>query len=86
MSNSLDKPTINKSAAAVSFAEGKTKEPAKKAKAAAEKRVFYAPEGYRRLTINLKEDLHKKLRLMAVEQDCTITDILTELVAEKLGK
>lgn len=86
MSKLLDKPTINKSAAAVAFAENKTKEPAKAATPEAEKRVFYAPAGYRRLTINLRDDLHKKLRLMAVEQDCTITDILTKLVTNELEK
>lgn len=77
---SLGKPTLNKAAAAVAFAESKPKT------AAADKRVFYAPEGYRRLTINLKEDLHKKLRLMAVEQDCTATDIIERLLTKELEK
>lgn len=77
---SLGKPTLNKAAAAVAFAESKSKT------AAADKRVFYAPEGYRRLTINLKEDFHKKLRLMAVEQDCTVTDIIVGLVSKELNK
>lgn len=79
---SIGKPTLNKAAAAVAFAESKPES----TKAAADKRVFYAPEGYRRLTINLKEDLHKKLRLMAVEQDCTVTDIVVGLVAKELNK
>lgn len=77
---SLGKPTLNKAAAAVAFAESKPKT------VAADKRVFYAPEGYRRLTINLKEDFHKKLRLMAVEQDCTVTDIIVGLVSKELNK
>ncbi len=80
---SLGKPTLNKAAAAVAFAESKP-EPAKASPA--DKRVFYAPEGYRRLTINLKEDFHKKLRLMAVEQDCTVTDIIVGLVSKELNK
>ncbi len=50
------------------------------AKQAAEKRAFFAPEGYRRLTINLREDLHKKLRLAAIEQDCNATDIIVRLL------
>ena len=80
----IAKPTLNKSAAAVAFAEKKPETP--KATQAAEKRVFYAPEGYRRLTINLEEGLHKKLRMMAVEQDCTVTDIIVELVSKELNK
>lgn len=76
---SITKPTLNKAAAALAFAESK---PA----ATTDKRVFYAPEGYRRLTINLRDDLHKKLRLMAVEQDCTVTDIVVSLVAKELDK
>nr|WP_255456566.1 hypothetical protein [Polaromonas sp. H8N]AWD72265.1 putative partitioning protein ParB [Polaromonas sp. H8N] len=83
---SISKPTLNKAATALDFAERKTAEPIKAANPPAEKRVFYAPEGYRRLTINLRDDLHKKLRLMAVEQDCTITDILTKLVTKELEK
>ena len=82
---SISKPTLNKAAAAVAFAERKAEEP-KAPTPTAEKRVFYAPEGYRRLTINLKDDLHKKLRMMAVEQDCTVTDILTKLVTKELEK
>ena len=80
--SALGKPTLNKSAAALAFAESKP-EPTR---TSAEKRVFYAPEGYRRLTINLEEGLHKKLRLMAVEQDCTVTDIVVSLVAKELKK
>lgn len=76
----IAKPTLNKAAAAVAFAESKPE------RTTAEKRVFYAPEGYRRLTINLEEGLHKKLRLMAVEQDCTVTDIVVSLVAKELDK
>jgi hypothetical protein len=79
--STLTKPTlISKQAAALSFAESKTIR-----HEAADKRVFYAPEGYRRLTINLREDLHKKLRLMAVEQDCTATDIIERLLVKELG-
>lgn len=47
-------------------------------------RVFHAPEGYRRLTINLSHDLHRKLRLAAVEKDLTATDIITHLLETNL--
>lgn len=79
--SSLSKPTLVNKEAALAFAT-----PAPKVAAeAASKRVFFAPEGHRRLTINVTHEMHKRLRLMAVEQDTTITDILTKLVAEKLG-
>ena len=75
----LDKPTLGKPSradAALSFAEA--------AKPEKNTRIFNAPEGYRRLTINLPEDLHKKLRLSAVEQDCTATDIIERLLRAEL--
>lgn len=71
-------------AAALAFAEAKPSSPVKKA-STAEKRVFFAPEGHRRLTINLPEELHKKLRLAAIEQDCTATDIIERLLEKNLG-
>lgn len=74
----LGTPTT--SAAALAFAEAGEKQ------AAAERRKFFAPEGYRRLTINLPEALHKKLRLAAVEQDCTATEIIERLLVKELGQ
>ncbi len=77
----LAKPTMaskTTSEAAVAFAEAK--------KAAIEKRSFFAPEGHQRLTINLPKDLHKKLRLAAVEQDCNATDIIVRLLVKELEK
>ena len=84
----LAKPTLaNKSKSALAFAEaGAVSEATGAKQAAAEKRAFFAPEGYRRLTINLREDLHKKLRLSAVEQDCTATDIIERLLTKELAK
>ena len=79
--STLSKPTLNKSAAAMAFAENKMSSAENVAK-----RIFHAPEGYRRLTINLREDLHKKLRFLAVEQDCTATDIIERLLVKELGK
>lgn len=74
----LSKPTLsNKGAAALAFSEPK--------KMASEKRAFVAPEGHRRLTINLPEALHKKLRLAAIERDCNATDIIVELLSKELA-
>jgi len=79
MMATLSKPTLTNKDAALRFAEPK------KPAAVTSSRVFFAPEGHRRLTINVTHEMHKKLRLMAVEQDTTITDILTKLVAKELG-
>jgi hypothetical protein len=71
--------------AAVAFAEAGTASEQKGAKqAASEKRAFFAPEGYRRLTINLPEELHKKLKQAALDADCTATDIVEKALREKL--
>jgi hypothetical protein len=40
----------------------------------------YAPEGYRRLTINLPISLHKKLKMKAVEQNTTATEIIEKFL------
>ena len=83
----LAKPTLaNKSKDALAFAEAGAAPEVTGAKQAAEKRAFFAPEGYRRLTINLPEALHKKLRLAAVEQDCTATEIIERLLVKELGQ
>jgi hypothetical protein len=67
--STLAKPTLdNKAQLADAFAKGSTvKSTAKVTK------VFHAPEGYRRLTINLRggHPSHKKIRMKAIEQDCT---------------
>lgn len=80
----LKKPTLAavkaKSAAALAFAESGSKFKQE----AANKRAFYAPEGHRRLTINLPEALHKKLKLAAIEQDCTATDIIERMLEKAL--
>ena len=86
----LAKPTLankSKSDTALAFAEaGAATATTGVKQVAAEKRAFFAPEGYRRLTINLREDLHKKLRLTAVEQDCNATDIIVRLLEKELAK
>ena len=50
-----------------------------------EKRIFNAPDGYRRLTINLREDIHKQIKLMAIEQDSTVTDIISMLLEKEIA-
>lgn len=85
----LTKPKMvsKTSEAALAFAEaGAAAEKKGNKQAAAEKRAFFAPEGYRRLTINLPEELHKKLRLAAIEQDCTATDIIERLLITNLSE
>jgi hypothetical protein len=77
--STLAKPTLdNKAKMAEAFAKGS---PAKSAKVT---KIFHAPEGYRRLTINLREDIHKKIRMKAIEQDCTVTDIITKLLEKEV--
>ena len=78
--STLAKPTLdNKAQLADAFAKGSTvKSTAKVTK------VFHASEGYRRLTINLREDIHKKIRMKAIEQDCTVTDIFAKLLEQEV--
>jgi macrodomain Ter protein organizer (MatP/YcbG family) len=72
----LAKPTL-KAEQALAFAE------ATQAKAS---RAFFAPEGHRRLTINLPIETHKRLKYMALDMDCTVTDIINKLVAQEFSK
>jgi hypothetical protein len=72
----LAKPTLSKSSEqALAFAVAKP----------ATTRVFHAPEGYRRLTINLTHALHKKLKQAALDNDCTATEIVEKMLMERLG-
>jgi len=80
----LSKPLpSSNAAAALAFAEAKPSTLAKPSKTI-EKRVFHAPQGYRRLTINLSHEMHKKLRLVAIEQDTTATKLIEQLLAKHL--
>lgn len=47
-------------------------------------RIFNAPVGCRRLTINLEENLWRNLKLKAIEMDTTVTDILSSLAQDYL--
>ena len=48
-------------------------------------RIFYAPEGYKRLTINLREDIHKKIKLIAVQEESTVTDIISDFLEKEIA-
>jgi hypothetical protein len=77
--STLAKPTLdNKAQMAEAFAKGSPAKPEKVTK------IFHAPDGYRRLTINLREDIHKKIRMKAIEEDCTVTDIITKLLEKEV--
>tara|TARA_R110000868_G_C10930522_1_gene766341 strand:- start:540 stop:719 length:180 start_codon:yes stop_codon:yes gene_type:complete len=47
-------------------------------------RVFNAPEGYKRLTINLPVDLHTALKITAAKRECTVTEIIENLLKKEL--
>ena len=48
------------------------------------KRIFNAPKGYKRLTINLPVDLHTKLKIVAATKEKTATEIIENLLEEHL--
>ena len=64
--------------------EKKTAPRASKVVSSNSARVFFAPEGDKRLTINMREDLHKRLKIAAIEQGSTVGEILEKLVEEYL--
>ena len=47
-------------------------------------RIFFAPKGDKRLTINIKQELHKKLKIAAIERGITVGEIIEKLVEESL--
>jgi hypothetical protein len=69
--------------------EGKDKGSSKKtahraSKQANNTRIFFAPEGDKRLTINLNAELHKKLKIAAIEQEITAGEIIEKLLEKYL--
>jgi hypothetical protein len=48
------------------------------------KRSFVAPEGHRRLTINIRNDLYKKLAQKALDEDTDMGKIIAQLVDQHL--
>lgn len=81
----LTKPTIggSKAEAAMKFAQSAVAVPTKATEA--QTKGSAAPAGHKRLTINLPESLHKKLRLKAIEQGTTATDIIERLLEQGLA-
>jgi hypothetical protein len=78
--STLAKPTLdNKAQLADAFAKGSTAKASSKVT-----KIFHAPQGYRMLTINLREDIHKKIKMKAIEQDCTVTDIIAKLLEQEV--
>lgn len=43
-----------------------------------------APAGHKRLTINIPMDLHRKLRLKALESGTTATDLIVNLLKQSI--
>jgi hypothetical protein len=81
----LTKPVVgSKVEAALKFAEAATETKQKTVKVGAQVKGSVAPAGYKRLTINLPESLHKKLRLKAIEQNTTATEIIERLLQDRL--
>ena len=48
-------------------------------------RIFHAPDGYKRLTINLREDIHKKIKLIAVQEESTVTNIISDFLEKEIA-
>jgi predicted HicB family RNase H-like nuclease len=73
---SLKKPTLD---AARSFAE---RAPAKgeKRSAGKSKASGQVPEGDVRLTVNIREDLHQRLKIRAVEERTTVGELIEEWI------
>jgi len=86
----LTKPILvsDRAEAALKFAESAAglKDVVEEKIVETETRSTHAPVGYRRLTINLPEKLHKKLRLKAVEQNTTATEIIEKLLNKEISK
>lgn len=93
----ITKPQLN-IAQALSFAteqpktenigkdKGRPRKTAKRALNAFSKntRIFFAPEGDKRLTINLDETVHKKLKHAAIEQGITAGELIENLLNKTL--
>ena len=76
----LKKPVLSQDAV-LGFAEGRTA--AKSAKQSSVNARF-APPGDVRLTVNLREDVHLRLKIEAAKRRTTIGDIIEELVKANL--
>lgn len=86
--STLKKPVLTNEAV-LGFAEGRSssKPPSKKAAAAAADATStsrFPPSGDIRLTVNLREDLHMRLKMEAVKRRTTVGEILEDLVQEHI--
>lgn len=92
----ITKPVLN-TAQALTFAteqpktenvgksKGRPKKMAKNAlNAVSNTRIFFAPEGDKRLTINLNAELHKKLKIAAIEEGITAGELIERLLKSSL--
>lgn len=76
----LTKPALSTAKAAQAFAE------ADSTKDAPRKIAWPAPEGYKRLTINMRLELHKRMKVAAAEEETTATAIIERLLEEYLAQ
>lgn len=51
-----------------------------------QKRIFYAPDGDVRLTINIRKELKQKLHIAKVMTDKNMGDLIEQLISEKLDE
>jgi hypothetical protein len=45
---------------------------------------FHTPEGFRLRTINLCGDIHKKISMKAIEQDCMVAKFIAKLLEQEV--
>lgn len=80
----LSKPEPKDPRAILAFAEKEVSSVVAPAPVVKKTKGQVAPPGMKRLTINLPEELHKKLRLKSVQDGTTATDIIVELLRDEL--
>lgn len=92
----VSKPVLN-TAEALAFATGSDKKentgvsmpkekkvPKNASKKNENSRIFFAPAGDTRLTINIDTELHKKLKIAAIENGSTAGDLIEQLIKKHL--
>lgn len=80
----LKKPVLS-SEAVTAFAEGRgTSSKARSAAADAAVTSRFPPSGDIRLTVNIREDLHMRLKMEAVKRRTTVGEILEHLVQDHI--
>ena len=80
----LSKPEPKDARAILAFAEKEVMPVVAPASVAKKTKGQVAPPGMKRLTINLPEELHMKLRLKSVQAGTTATDIIVHLLRENI--